>query len=70
MITLTLFKLINSICMYLTFLVDIVETVHYFQVTGIQLKSIAFNVVLPQLKNFLYIYLHLLRHLHHLITIN
>lgn len=57
--TLTLFKLINNICMCLTFLVDTVETVHYFQVTNIQLKIIKFNVLLIHfLINFcVYIYI-------------
>lgn len=60
--TLTLFKLIDNIYMSLIFFIDTVETVHYFQITSIQLKNIKFNVFLIHfLKLFLCIYLHLLR---------
>ena len=38
--TLTLFKLINNICMNLTFFIDTVETLYYFQITSTQLKNI------------------------------
>ena len=41
-----MFKLINNIYMSLTFFINTVETVHYFQITSIQLKNIKFNVLL------------------------
>ena len=40
-----LFKLTNNIYMSLTFLIDTVETVHYFQITSIQLKNIKFSLL-------------------------
>lgn len=54
--TLTLFKLIN-ICMNLTFFIDTVETVHYFQITSTQLKNIKFNVLLIHFLKLLFVYI-------------
>ena len=55
--TLTLFKLINNIYMSLIFFIDTVETVHYFQITSIQLKNIKFNVFLIHFLKLLFVYI-------------
>lgn len=55
--TLTLFKLINNICMNLTFFIDTVETVYYFQITSTQLKNIKFNVLLIHFLKLLFVYI-------------
>lgn len=55
--TLTLFKLIDNIYMSLIFFIDTVETVHYFQITSIQLKNIKFNVFLIHFLKLLFVYI-------------